>query len=74
MMKSSAHINPTPNRLDPTLRAQDKTCLVYPCPREAEENPYVQMDNTVAVDKQALEDARRMSEERRGSGAGAAKK
>ena len=52
---------------------QDKTCLLYPCPN-AEENPYVQMDNTVEVDRQALEDARRSAEERRGSGASGAKK
>mmetsp|Transcript_19242 Transcript_19242/g.50010 ORF Transcript_19242/g.50010 Transcript_19242/m.50010 type:complete len:164 (-) Transcript_19242:414-905(-) len=43
----------------------DGTCLLYPCP-VTEENPYVEMSNSVEVDDEALLLARRESEERRG--------
>ena len=52
----------------------DGTCLKYPCPLPAaegaddgEENPYVDLVNDGQVNQEALDQARRMSEERRAS-------
>jgi len=52
----------------------DGTCLKYPCPLPAgegdgdgEENPYVDLVNDGQVNQDALDQARRMSEERRAS-------
>lgn len=44
----------------------DGTCLLFPCPANTdEENPYVDLLNNVEVNQEALDAARRLSEERR---------
>lgn len=43
--------------------SSDHTCLVYPCPVAAEENPYVEMRDDVEIDEDALARAKRISEE-----------